>query len=62
MIESAPGEDQQPLMANEIEMAAGEAVGGLFKVRRRKEHAPPPGTPCANCATNWMRRAANCRP
>ncbi|HEY5289457.1 MAG TPA: DUF3667 domain-containing protein [Caulobacteraceae bacterium] len=41
-------------MVNEIEAAAGEAVGGLFKFRRRNEHALPPGTPCANCATPLM--------
>ena len=41
-------------MSGEIEAAAGDAVGGLFRFRRRVEHALPPGTPCANCGTPLM--------
>ena len=36
-------------MPNELETAAGLSIGGWL--RRKKEHAAPPGTPCANCAT-----------
>ncbi len=36
-------------MAHEVEAAAAESLGGFFS--RRKSHAAPPGTPCANCAT-----------
>lgn len=34
-------------MSAELEAAAAGALTGLFKGRRK--HAPPPGTPCANC-------------
>lgn len=37
-------------MSNELEIAAGASAGSLFRPRQAK-HAPPPGTPCANCAT-----------
>ena len=37
-------------MSNELEIAAGASAGSIFRPRQA-EHAPPPGTPCANCAT-----------
>jgi hypothetical protein len=37
-------------MSNELEIAAGASVGG-FARRAAAAHAPPIGTPCANCAT-----------
>jgi hypothetical protein len=36
-------------MSHEIEVAAGDSVASF--ARRTPTHAPPPGTPCANCAT-----------
>lgn len=36
-------------MPNELETAGGLSIAGWL--RRKKEHAAPPGTPCANCAT-----------
>ncbi len=36
---------------SELEAAAGASVGGFWRFRRKAEHAAPPGTPCANCAT-----------
>ena len=36
---------------SELETAAGASVGGFWRLRRKAEHAAPPGTPCANCAT-----------
>jgi hypothetical protein len=41
-------------VSGEIEAAAGDAVGGLFRFRRRVDHPLPPGTPCANCGTPLM--------
>jgi hypothetical protein len=37
-------------MSHEIEAAAGASIGALVR-RRAARHAPPIGTPCANCAT-----------
>jgi len=37
-------------MSNELEIAAGAAAGGFFRPASA-QHAAPPGTPCANCAT-----------
>lgn len=36
-------------MAHEIEAAEIDAAAGLLRLRRKAEHAAPPGTPCANC-------------
>ena len=38
-------------MSQELEAAAGAALGGFFSRRRREEHELPIGTPCPNCAT-----------
>jgi hypothetical protein len=35
------------LVARELEIIGAGAIGGLLK--RKARHAPPPGTPCANC-------------
>lgn len=37
-------------MAHEIEAVGVDALGAAFRPRR-PAHVPPPGTPCANCAT-----------
>jgi hypothetical protein len=37
-------------MAHELELAAGDSMGG-FAAPVEKTHAAPPGTPCANCGT-----------
>jgi hypothetical protein len=38
-------------VSNEIEAAAGDALGGFFRRRRHTEEALPLGAPCPNCAT-----------
>ena len=38
-------------MSQEIEAAAGDALGGFLRFGRHKAEALPLGTPCANCAT-----------
>jgi hypothetical protein len=38
-------------VSQEIEAAAGDALGGFFRFHRHKEEALPLGAPCANCAT-----------
>ena len=38
-------------MSQEFEAAAGDALGGFFRLRRKKEHTAPLGEPCPNCAT-----------
>lgn len=38
-------------MSQDLETAAAASAGGFLKWRRKPEHALPPGTPCANCAT-----------
>ena len=38
-------------MSQEIEAAAGAALGDFFRLRRKAEHTAPLGEPCPNCAT-----------
>ncbi|CAN5189076.1 hypothetical protein BH09PSE2_BH09PSE2_05110 [soil metagenome] len=38
-------------MVNLLGTAAADSLGGFFRWRRKKAHAVPVGTPCANCAT-----------
>ena len=38
-------------MSHELEAAAGDALGGLFRRHPHKDEALPIGTPCPNCAT-----------
>jgi hypothetical protein len=41
-------------MAHELEAAQVDAASGWFRFRRHPQHAVPPGTPCANCATELL--------
>jgi hypothetical protein len=41
-------------MAHELEAAQVDAASGWFRFRRHPHHAAPPGTPCANCATELL--------
>jgi Protein of unknown function (DUF3667) len=38
-------------VSQEIEAAAGDALGGFFRLRKKPEHTAPLGEPCPNCAT-----------
>jgi hypothetical protein len=41
-------------VSEEIDLEAGEAIGGFWRFRRRATHAVAPGSPCANCGTLLM--------
>ena len=38
-------------MSQELDTAAAGSLGGFLRRKPGGEHALPPGTPCANCAT-----------